>query len=85
MSIMLPPEFEVFVHTRVASGAYASEQDVLRTAFDLLAKRESLLAHIDEGTRQLRTRQFAEYGEREREKFLIDIATAGSRVNAPCT
>ncbi len=85
MSIMLPPEFEAFVHTCVASGAYALEQDVFRTAFDLLAKRESLLAHIDEGTRQFRTGQFAEYGEREREKFLADIATAGSRVNAPST
>ena len=64
---MLPPEFEAFVHTCVASGAYALEQDVFRTAFDLLAKRESLLAHIDEGARQFRTGQFAEYGERERD------------------
>ena len=36
MSLALPPEFESFVSVRVASGAYASEQDVLRTAFDLL-------------------------------------------------
>lgn len=83
MSISLPPEFEAFVHTRVASGAYASEQEVLRTAFDLLAMRESLLAHIDEGTRQLRSGQFAEYGEADRDKFVTDIATAASRIKTP--
>ena len=82
MSIMLPPEFEAFVHTRVASGAYASEQDVLRTAFDLLEKRESLLAHIDEGTRQLRSGEFTEYGEGDREKFLADIAITASRIHS---
>ena len=83
MSISLPPEFEAFVHTRVASGAYASEQEVLRTAFDLLATRESLLAHIDEGTRQLRSGEFAEYVETDREKFLSDITTAASHVTTP--
>ena len=83
MSIMLPPEFESFVFARVASGAYASEQDVLRTAFGLLEKRESLLAHIDEGTRQIQTGQFAEYGEGDREKFVADITSAASRISTP--
>jgi putative addiction module CopG family antidote len=80
MSLTLPPEFEAFIHTRVASGAYASEQEVLRTAFDLLVMRESLLAHIDEGTRQLRSGQFAEYAEADRDKFLTNIETAASRI-----
>jgi len=81
MSLMLPPEFESFVHTRVASGAYPSEQEVLRTAFDLLAKRESLLAHIDEGGDQLRKGRFTEYSEGDRDKFVADIAAAASRVD----
>jgi putative addiction module CopG family antidote len=77
---MLPPEFETFVLSRLASGAYASEQEVLRTALDLLEKRESLLAHIDEGTRHLHTGQFTEYGDGDREKFLADIAVSASRI-----
>jgi putative addiction module CopG family antidote len=57
--MLLPPEFEAFVNTRVASGAYASEQEVLQTAFQLLERREKLLAHIDEGTQQLRAGQYS--------------------------
>jgi putative addiction module CopG family antidote len=79
MPLTLPPELEAFVQVRVASGAYASEQDVLRTAFTLLEKRESLLAHIDEGTQQLRSGQYTEYGEADRTKYLADIAGAASR------
>jgi Arc/MetJ-type ribon-helix-helix transcriptional regulator len=53
-----PPEFNAFIQTRVASGAYASEREVLQKAFDLLEKRESLLAHIDEGRGQLELGRF---------------------------
>lgn len=81
MSLALPPEFEAFVHTRVASGAYPSEQAVLRTAFDLLEKRERLLEHIDEGTQQLLAGQFTEYDEGERDKFLANITAAAACLN----
>lgn len=74
MSLALPPEFESFVNVRVASGAYASEKEVLRTAFGLLERREQLLAHIDEGTRQLRSGEFQEYGEGDRDRFRVDIS-----------
>lgn len=83
MSLMLPPEFETFVNTRVASGAYPSEREVLRTAFDLLAKRESLLAHIDEGSAQLRKGQFTEFKDGDRDKFVADIAATASRIGRP--
>jgi putative addiction module CopG family antidote len=78
MSIPLPPEFEAFVTARVASGAYGSEEEVLRTAFDLLQRREELLAHIDEGTQELRAGQYREYGENDREAFLADIDSSKS-------
>jgi putative addiction module CopG family antidote len=81
MSITLSPEFEAFVHTRVASGAYASEQEVLRTAFELLDKRDRLRAHIDEGARQIESGQFAEYGDGDREKFIASIRTMASRTH----
>lgn len=75
MSLALPPAFESFVSVRVASGEYASERDVLRTAFDLLERREHLLAHIDEGTRQLRSGEFQEYGEGDCDRFRADISS----------
>jgi putative addiction module CopG family antidote len=81
MSIVLPPEFEAFVNVRVASGAYSSEQEVLRTAFNLLQRRDDLLAHIDEGTQQLRAGQYQEYGENDRERFLSDVS--GSKIENP--
>ena len=74
MSMVLPPEFEAFVNVRVASGAYASEQEALRTAFNLIQRRDDLLAHIDEGTRQLRADQYCEYGENDRQQFLTHVA-----------
>ncbi len=40
MSLMLPSEFKAFVHTRVVSAAYPSEQDVLRTAVDSVCWRK---------------------------------------------
>ena len=83
MSMPLPPEFEAFIHTRVASGAYASEQDVLRSAFELLAKREQLLEHIDEGTKQLRSGEFVEYSESDRGRFLADIEALSTRLQSP--
>jgi putative addiction module CopG family antidote len=85
MSSTLPPEFEAFVHARVASGAYPSEQAVLRTAFDLLERRERLLEQIDEGTQQLLAGQFTEYGEDEHGKFLADITATAARLDAART
>jgi putative addiction module CopG family antidote len=74
MSIVLPPEFEAFIERQVASGAYDSQQEVLRTAFDLLKRRQELLAHINEGTQDLADGRFVEYGEGDRDRFIHDIA-----------
>jgi Arc/MetJ-type ribon-helix-helix transcriptional regulator len=73
MSMTLPPDFEAYVNMRVASGAYRSPQEVLDSAFDLFKRREELLAHIDEGTRQLRSGEFTEYGPDDFEQFRADI------------
>ncbi len=73
MSMTLPPDFEAYVNLRVASGAFRSPQEALDTAFDLLKRREELLAHIDEGTRQLRAGQYKEYGLADLEKFRADV------------
>lgn len=75
MDISLPPDFEAFINVQVSTGAYSSPQEVLSTALDLLKRREELLAHIDEGTSQLRTGDCTEYGPHDLEKFRFDIAS----------
>jgi putative addiction module CopG family antidote len=40
MTITLPPEFEAAVADRVANGSFASENDVIREALELLDERE---------------------------------------------
>ena len=83
MSQSLPPEFDAFIQARIASGAYSSEREVLQKAFDLLEKRESLLAHIDEARTQLGLGQYSEYDENDRDKFIADIARSSTRVKPP--
>ena len=73
MNLTLSPEFQSFVDVRVASGKYPSEQAVLRTAFDLLERREKVLGQIEEGDRQLRDGDFTEYNEGDVEQFAAQI------------
>ena len=82
VSLTLSPEFDAFIQGRVASGAYASEHDVLQVAFNLLEKRESLLAQIDEGRSQLTRGEFTEYGEIDRDKFIANITRATAHVKS---
>ena len=80
MNFVLSSEFQSFVNVRVASGAYPSEQAVLQTAFDLLERREKLLAQIEEGDRQLRAGEFTEYGDGDVERFVNEISAASKRL-----
>lgn len=40
MTINLPPDLQQFVAERVANGRYATEDEVVRAALELLARRE---------------------------------------------
>jgi len=42
MEISLPPELEIMVQTRVASGRSGSASDVVREALELMADRDQL-------------------------------------------
>ncbi len=42
MEISLPPELEIMVQTRVASGRSRSASDVVREALELMADRDQL-------------------------------------------
>ncbi len=65
MQITIPPDLEAHVHKRLASGAFATADDVFRSALEAQDAEESwteeerraLSAHIEEGFTQ------AEHGE----------------------
>ena len=40
MTINLPPDLQQFIAERVANGRYATEDEVVRAALELLARRE---------------------------------------------
>ncbi|HEX7377246.1 MAG TPA: type II toxin-antitoxin system ParD family antitoxin [Pirellulales bacterium] len=61
MSIEFPSDLESFVNQRVASGAYSSQDDVIRAAFSLLNERERLIQEIQAGFAQIHAGQFTEY------------------------
>jgi putative addiction module CopG family antidote len=54
MNVPIPPEFEAFARTQVATGRYASEAEVVAAALkQYLADREALLALLDPAIEQL--------------------------------
>jgi putative addiction module CopG family antidote len=79
MSIVLPPDLEEFVKHRVSGGDYPSDAEVIREAFRLLERREELLRHIDEGTRQLANGQFTEYDDVSLKQFIDDVKLRGQQ------
>ncbi len=78
MQLNIPPELESLINKRLSTGAYASAEDVLRSALEAQdaeeswteEERKALTAHIEEGYLQ------AERGE------LIDGAQARLEVQA---
>ncbi len=78
MQLNVPPELELLINKRLSTGAYASAEDVLRSALEAQdaeeswteEERKALTAHIEEGYLQ------AEHGE------LIDGAQARLEVQA---
>jgi putative addiction module CopG family antidote len=53
MSIDLSPQNEQFIRHAVARGIFHNREEALDEAVELLRRRQELLDHIDEGTRQL--------------------------------
>jgi putative addiction module CopG family antidote len=47
MAYSLPPDVEQMVHDRMASGKYASEEELLREALRALAEEEEDLATVE--------------------------------------
>jgi Arc/MetJ-type ribon-helix-helix transcriptional regulator len=78
MSIDLSPRNEQFIEQVVASGAFQDRAQALDQAVELLRRRQELLDHIDEGTRQLREGEGIELrGDEELRAFFSRIQTEG--------
>jgi len=60
MQLNVPPDLETLINKRLASGGYASAEEVLRRALEAQdaeedwtdEERSALIAHIEEGYRQ---------------------------------
>lgn len=52
MTFPFPPDLQEFVRDQMASGKYASEEELLRDAFQALAEEEEDLAAVREAVAQ---------------------------------
>ena len=52
MTFPFPPDLQEFVRDQLASGKYASEEELLRDAFQALAEEEEDLAAVREAVGQ---------------------------------
>ena len=78
MSSDLSPQNEQFIEDSVASGAFPNRGEALNQAVDLLKQRLALLAHIDEGTRQLEAGEgIVLRGDGELRAFIEEIKADG--------
>ena len=79
MSTGLSPENELFLQQAIAAGVFSDREHALDEAVGLLKSRQSILAHIDEGTRQLREGDFVEFDQDGLRNFFDEIQTRGRR------
>lgn len=76
MSTDLSPQSEQFIEHVVARGVFHDRTEALDEAVELLRRRQELLDHIDEGTRQLRSGQGTELRGEEELRALFDCIQA---------
>ncbi len=80
MSTGLSPQNEQFIERLVARGVFHDRAEALDEAVELLRRRQELLDHIDQGTRQLRSGEGIEIrGEEELRAFFDGIQAEGMR------
>jgi Arc/MetJ-type ribon-helix-helix transcriptional regulator len=85
MSIDLSPRNEQFIEQVVARGDFHDRTQALDQAVELLRRRQELLDHIDEGTRQLRKGEGIElHGEEALRAFFDRIQAEGMQRYQQC-
>jgi len=85
MSTDLSPNNEQFIEQVVAHGDFHDRGQALDQAVELLRRRQELLNHIDEGTKQLRKGEGIELlGEEELRTFFNRIQAEGMQRRQQC-
>ena len=85
MGLDLSPQNEQFIEHVISRGVFHNRAEALDEAVELLRRRQELLDHIDEGTRQLRGGEGIElHGEDELQAFFDRIQAEGARRYKQC-
>jgi Arc/MetJ-type ribon-helix-helix transcriptional regulator len=77
MNTDLSPESEQFIQQVVAAGVFPDRGRALDEAVSLLKQRQELLAHVEEGTQQLRSGDFLEYDQEGLRRFFDEVQARG--------
>ena len=77
MSDEISPRSEEFIQQVVDSGRFRDRGEALDEAVQLLRRRLELLQHVDEGTRQLASGDYAEYDEKGLREFFDEVQREG--------
>ncbi|MBX3413463.1 MAG: hypothetical protein KF708_12305 [Pirellulales bacterium] len=83
MSIDISPEHRDFVREELASGHYATEQELIDEAIELLRSRQGVLSKLKAGVEQLERGEGIEYGPNDRSRFITDILGQVSTAKEP--
>lgn len=73
MSIDISPEHRDFVREELENGHFASEQDLIAEAIELLRSRQGMLGKLKNGIAQLERGEGTEYDTQDRQRFVADI------------
>lgn len=85
MSTDLSPRNEQFIQHVISRGVFHDREEALDEAVELLRRRQELLDHIDEGTRQLRGGEGIQlHGEEELQAFFDRIQAEGTERYQQC-
>jgi antitoxin ParD1/3/4 len=81
MEVHLPPQQQAFIEQNVRAGRFASENDALRQAVELLQERESELEHlraaVDESDADIDHGRYSEYSDETLPHLLDELKTEG--------
>jgi Arc/MetJ-type ribon-helix-helix transcriptional regulator len=72
MSIDISPEHRDFVREELENGHFASEQELIDEAIELLRSRQGVLRKLKNGVEQLERGEGTEYSSNDRQRFVAD-------------
>jgi len=73
MSFAISPDHQDFVRRELEKGHFASEQELIDEAIELLRSRQGVLDKLKHGIEQLKRGEGIEYGINDRQRFIADI------------